>query len=495
MKKKLTLQDFSDYIVQHEGVDKATADSFVRAFFDAIEEGLLEDKFVKIKGFGTFKLVSVSERESVNINTGERFQISGHTKVSFTPDNAMKELVNRPFAHFEAVDLNDDTDTREFEVIDEEMETDEDLQGTDDENEVENEPQTDEVETESHTLAHDAEGVENEVDAPFGDSLQEPAENHAEEEISVTDTEVVVPQPKDDVEDADTPNEEFVLQGGNQPTDVQHFTPTIVLDEVEAAEVRAVTSDAQPSSVDEAQSGAEVTTTQNRTSAQDVSSQQNAAHTDEATDAQHEKTDEDIVVTNPQPINHQSVSADGIGNTSNTLGFTYNEVPMPRKRNWWKIIALTMGIAILMVASYFVGYYRILCPTCNDMFVEQPQPAPVVSPQPQPVPQPAATSQPVVPDSAQKSATPTTTEPATQSSQPVTKDEQPTMPQTKAPETKEPKVQEAQRPTVHRVQPGDNISRIAKKYYGSDKFAEKIIRHNNLKDANTIKVGMELKLP
>lgn len=137
MKKKLTLQDFSDYIVQHEGVDKATADSFVRAFFDAIEEGLLEDKFVKIKGFGTFKLVSVSERESVNINTGERFQISGHTKVSFTPDNAMKELVNRPFAYFEAVDLNDDTDTREFEVIDEEMETDEDLQGTDDENEVE----------------------------------------------------------------------------------------------------------------------------------------------------------------------------------------------------------------------------------------------------------------------------------------------------------------------------------------------------------------------
>ena len=154
-----------------------------------------------------------------------------------------------------------------------------------------------------------------------------------------------------------------------------------------------------------------------------------------------------------------------------------------------------MGIAILMVASYFVGYYRILCPTCNDIFVEQPQPAPVVSPQPQSVPQPAATSQPVVPDSAQKSAAPTTTEPATQSSQPVTKDEQSTVPQTKAPETKEPKVQEAQCPTVHRVQPGDNISRIAKKYYGSDKFAEKIIRHNNLKDANTIKVGMELKLP
>ena len=69
--------------------------------------------------------MAVSERESVNINTGERFQISGHTKVSFTPDSTMKELVNRPFAHFEAVDLNDDTDTKEFEVIDEEMEEEE----------------------------------------------------------------------------------------------------------------------------------------------------------------------------------------------------------------------------------------------------------------------------------------------------------------------------------------------------------------------------------
>ena len=125
MKKKLTLQDFADYIAQNEGVDKTTAEAFVRAFFDIIEEGLIDDKFVKIKGFGTFKLVAVSERESVNINTGERFQISGHTKVSFTPDSTMKELVNRPFAHFEAVDLNDDTDTKEFEVIDEEMEEEE----------------------------------------------------------------------------------------------------------------------------------------------------------------------------------------------------------------------------------------------------------------------------------------------------------------------------------------------------------------------------------
>ena len=143
MKKKLSLQDFAEILAQREDIDRKAADAFARSFFDIIEQGLQTDKFVKIKGFGTFKLVAVSERESVNINTGERFQISGHTKVSFTPDSTMKELVNRPFAHFEAVDLNDDTDTKEFEVIDEEMEeeADEEIE----ENQAA--PSTDEVET------------------------------------------------------------------------------------------------------------------------------------------------------------------------------------------------------------------------------------------------------------------------------------------------------------------------------------------------------------
>ena len=143
MKKKLSLQDFAEILAQREDIDRKAADAFARSFFDIIEQGLQTDKFIKIKGFGTFKLVAVSERESVNINTGERFQISGHTKVSFTPDSTMKELVNRPFAHFEAVDLNDDTDTKEFEVIDEEMEeeADEDIE----ENQAA--PSTDEVET------------------------------------------------------------------------------------------------------------------------------------------------------------------------------------------------------------------------------------------------------------------------------------------------------------------------------------------------------------
>lgn len=72
-----------------------------------IEEALATEKYVKVKGFGTFKLTEVDSRESVNVNTGERIEIQGHTKVSFTPDTTMKDLINKPFAHFETVILND----------------------------------------------------------------------------------------------------------------------------------------------------------------------------------------------------------------------------------------------------------------------------------------------------------------------------------------------------------------------------------------------------
>ena len=109
MEKKYTLQDLSALLAERESLSPEQAEDFVRTFFELTEEGLLKDRFVKVTGFGTFKLVEVSERESVNINTGERFQISGHNKISFTPDGTLRELVNRPFAHFTTVTLNDNT--------------------------------------------------------------------------------------------------------------------------------------------------------------------------------------------------------------------------------------------------------------------------------------------------------------------------------------------------------------------------------------------------
>ena len=107
MNEKITLQDLINLFSEKQGMNKKDAEVFVRTMFELIEEALATEKYVKIKGFGTFKLTEVDSRESVNVNTGERIEIQGHTKISFTPDATMKELINKPFSHFETVILNE----------------------------------------------------------------------------------------------------------------------------------------------------------------------------------------------------------------------------------------------------------------------------------------------------------------------------------------------------------------------------------------------------
>lgn len=107
---KLNISDLCNVLVAKNGLQDAEAQSFVKMMFDIIQEGLEEDKIVKVKGLGTFKIIEVDDRESINVNTGERVLIAGHSKVTFTPDSVMKEIVNKPFSQFETVILNDGVD-------------------------------------------------------------------------------------------------------------------------------------------------------------------------------------------------------------------------------------------------------------------------------------------------------------------------------------------------------------------------------------------------
>ena len=109
MNEKLTIQHIVDQMVAKHDMTPQEAEEFIKAFFALIEEGLEQDRYVKIKGLGTFKLIDVGSRESVNINNGERIEIQGHTKISFTPEPALKERINRPFSCFETVVLNENT--------------------------------------------------------------------------------------------------------------------------------------------------------------------------------------------------------------------------------------------------------------------------------------------------------------------------------------------------------------------------------------------------
>lgn len=112
---KTALQLIADAVAKKHKITVKEAEKFVSAIFDVVNEGLKTDKLVKVKGLGTFKVQAVKPRESVNVNTGERVLIEGHEKVSFTPDATMKELVNKPFAQFETVVLNDGVDFAEIE--------------------------------------------------------------------------------------------------------------------------------------------------------------------------------------------------------------------------------------------------------------------------------------------------------------------------------------------------------------------------------------------
>ena len=121
---KLSLQELANALSEKQGIYKKDAELFVKELFDLVEEALANEKYVKIKGLGVFKLIEVDSRESINVNTGERIEIQGHSKVSFTPETSLKELINKPFAHFETVILNEGTvleDTQvEVDVINEE---------------------------------------------------------------------------------------------------------------------------------------------------------------------------------------------------------------------------------------------------------------------------------------------------------------------------------------------------------------------------------------
>ena len=116
---KNSLNGLADKLVEKSGLSQIEAELFIRKMFDVCHQGLAADKIVKMRWLGTFKVTSVKERESVDVNTGERIVIEGRDKISFTPDNILKEIVNKPFAQFETVIVNDGVD---FESIDKKYE-------------------------------------------------------------------------------------------------------------------------------------------------------------------------------------------------------------------------------------------------------------------------------------------------------------------------------------------------------------------------------------
>ena len=196
---KILLNNIAEELAAKSGLTRDAADNFMRAFVATIEKGLQEDNIVKVKGLGTFKLLEVSDRDSVDVNTGERITIKGHRKVTFTPDTAMKELVNRPFAHFEPTELSDSYPTEEESIVSE-TQSDES-----EENETTTETSTQEttieeiiVEETTHTIEEKEETTEETIEVvteeqQLAEETTEPTEDPITESLTA-ETPKQVPQ-------------------------------------------------------------------------------------------------------------------------------------------------------------------------------------------------------------------------------------------------------------------------------------------------------------
>ena len=163
-------------------------EQFTRAFFQTIAKGLESDRIVKIKGFGTFKVIDVSPRESIDVNSGKRIEINGHSKITFTPDTYVKEAVNKPFVHLQSVVINEGTDISLLEKVGSDNATSEPYEPTRENEIIEEEPadtDNNSEETGDYNAPEPAEEPAEEIPEEASCEIQEEPEEEAEENNTI----------------------------------------------------------------------------------------------------------------------------------------------------------------------------------------------------------------------------------------------------------------------------------------------------------------------
>lgn len=223
MNERLSLQDLIDLLAKKQEITKKEAEVFLRELIAVISETIESNESVKIKDFGTFKLVKVNARKSVDVNTGEAIEIAAHYKLSFTPDKLLKEAINRPFAHFESVVLEEgvsfDNIEKDETVNIEEADEEEDVSVDEETNEVSPTPTADlhQVENEDFTPELVSEGttiIETENTAPHTEEEEVEEINNREEEARQSDNEAIAPSETENISEpiTDEVSEERILE-------------------------------------------------------------------------------------------------------------------------------------------------------------------------------------------------------------------------------------------------------------------------------------------
>lgn len=206
MNSRLTIQDLAALLAERTGKDKSSTEQFLREFIAVVSQGVFTDKVAKIKGLGTFKIVLVEKRESIHVNTGERFLIPAHYKFSFLPDKELRELVNKPFSFFETTELDENI---EFTDLDISAETEE--KETEDESVEELIPETDQTITQPEEQPEPEPEVKAEPIAEEEGVLDLPETTEVEEEEPEPEESQEMPEEEPQSE-PETPAEQPIVE-------------------------------------------------------------------------------------------------------------------------------------------------------------------------------------------------------------------------------------------------------------------------------------------
>lgn len=298
---KISLSDLAQRLAEKSGISLQDAELFIRKMFDVANEGLQSDKLVKMKWLGTFKVMAVKDRESVDVNTGERIIIEGRDKISFTPDNILKEIVNKPFAQFETVVVNDGVD---FDEIDRKFENAEE-DGSVFDSTLECVPDSDNssldsfVEQDSPVTSGVIDFLDEENDAPVSDEMIVIGERLSQENVAEPEekkpegSEPVATEPEPAVfkpavsEPVESESATSELETKESEVPAQHEVESVVSDEEKESTLTEETPIAEKVPSDEENSITEIPIVEETSIEEEASSDEETPSSDEVTDKRH----------------------------------------------------------------------------------------------------------------------------------------------------------------------------------------------------------------
>lgn len=470
MSGRALLQDLIVGVAKRANISEQEAETFVRMVFTIISDSLADEKIIKIRNLGTFKLVEIDDRESVDPNTGVLTRVKGYKKIVFTPDNALKDLINKPFAQFETVILNDNTDLSEMErgaessSLSDEEEEDEALAMEENSEELPEENNL--MDEESQEEISDTTSSEENETAVLNEAVKGDSEKSEED----SDTETT----EEDVADRLAEDERGVVNASSDEENVQ-----------------------PESDVD----------TGSPHSENDVASSNNIEYQHADYQKIQEQKVEELNVTT-QTVEHQTIEHQSIVHQGKEENGHQNR---SMRLSLGGMIALFVFILVLMTGSYLAGYYRVLCPctflpeaenysgtlalTGEDDSVSAVCPIPKSEQH-----APADTVAEKRMNQSAKDVTAPIPEQTQASKEAVAKSKEDSLAQLRKKSTQYPQVKNGSYlivgvKSVHTLKSGESLLRLAQKNYGSRDFVQYIVELNQIKDPDLVQIGKEIKLP